>query len=1008
MMNMMPLKLTLSAFGPYPDCVTVDFQQFQENGLFLITGPTGSGKTMIFDAIVFALFGKSSGQMRDSDSLRCDHALINTPTFVEYTFLLHHQTYLIKRTPKYYLEGRKTPKMPTALLTLPDGKIIEGVREVDAKVVALLGVDDKQFKQIAMIAQGEFTKLIMSSSEEREKVLRELFHTQCYQRLEEKLKAQLKVYKDKYDILFQRKQQIIDDLNIDTQDYKEYLKETENDLSKKEQQFFQLETAYEKQNQKIQLYNIQNQRILQLDNYIEQAQELQNQEQDYKKLKQTIEQLKKAKETNYLYRTLIQETKKLQSLQKQSHEVEKQIQQHDSLFQKSLKQYQQIHQLSKQKETLQKQNHELKQMIDDLYRYQHDYEEKQSYLQKYHIMQEEYKLLLQKKDKLEKNIQKDLDTIHSEEQLKTEFELAQQKFKLANDRKIKIHELSQLHDQLLKEIDNRVDYQEVYQLLEKQLYDEKKAYDKMEQLFYRKQAGMMAMHLKEGDPCPVCGSIHHPDLARIEDDHISQESVDKQKSKVNRIQERFQDNRQQLLLKNQLIETIKKQIEKASHELQIDEELTKEVFIRELNKTHLQEREIKKSYSTMEDELKYIQKLKKSIALSQKDMVVYEDEKIKKEKVLEEINNYIQKINGRLDNSLAKYDVEDIKIQLKEGKSQLEQLNQQIEYIQKEYNQSQKEHVQLETQKTALLHQIEKQHKELESIDQQYHEQLQQYEDEALFLSLKEQIGRLEQYEKQYQDYMIARQSLQQQIASLKEEVKDLSYIDLKELQNHLQELSKQINSLKEVIDQDKLSYALKKKQILEIEKINDTLKDNEKVYQQYMDLSYVTSGKNESRVSLERYVLAAYFEKMLLYANDMMKELTQGRYRLVRKDYASKGSSKQGLELDVFDYESGVSRDIKTLSGGESFKAALSLALGLSYMIQDHAGGIELNTLFIDEGFGSLDSQSLDQALNCLLELHQDNKLIGIISHVSELKDRIDSQIVITRERKTSQITIK
>ena len=255
---------------------------------------------------------------------------------------------------------------------------------------------------------------------------------------------------------------------------------------------------------------------------------------------------------------------------------------------------------------------------------------------------------------------------------------------------------------------------------------------------------------------------------------------------------------------------------------------------------------------------------------------------------------------------------------------------------------------------------------------------------------------------------MIARQSLQQQIASLKEEVKDLSYIDLKELQNHLQELSKQINSLKEVIDQDKLSYALKKKQILEIEKINDTLKDNEKVYQQYMDLSYVTSGKNESRVSLERYVLAAYFEKMLLYANDMMKELTQGRYRLVRKDYASKGSSKQGLELDVFDYESGVSRDIKTLSGGESFKAALSLALGLSYMIQDHAGGIELNTLFIDEGFGSLDSQSLDQALNCLLELHQDNKLIGIISHVSELKDRIDSQIVITRERKTSQITIK
>ena len=178
-------------------------------------------------------------------------------------------------------------------------------------------------------------------------------------------------------------------------------------------------------------------------------------------------------------------------------------------------------------------------------------------------------------------------------------------------------------------------------------------------------------------------------------------------------------------------------------------------------------------------------------------------------------------------------------------------------------------------------------------------------------------------------------------------------------------------------------------------------------MYQRYVDLVNVTSGKNNARVSLERYVLAAYFEKMLIYANDMMKKLTQNRYILLRKDYAGKGTSKQGLELDVFDYESGVARDIKTLSGGESFKATLSLALGLSQMIQDYAGGIELNTLFIDEGFGSLDSQSLDQAMNCLVELHHDNKLIGIISHVSELKDRIDSQIMITREGKESKISV-
>ena len=182
-------------------------------------------------------------------------------------------------------------------------------------------------------------------------------------------------------------------------------------------------------------------------------------------------------------------------------------------------------------------------------------------------------------------------------------------------------------------------------------------------------------------------------------------------------------------------------------------------------------------------------------------------------------------------------------------------------------------------------------------------------------------------------------------------------------------------------------------------------LEKDEDTYQRYLDLYNLASGKNNARVSIERYVLATYFENMLIYANVIMKQLSQGRYQLLRKDDAGKGRSQQGLELDVFDQESGNIRSIKTLSGGESFKAALSLALGLSRMVQDYAGGIELNTLFIDEGFGSLDSQSLDQAMNCLMELHHENKLIGIISHVSDLKDRIERQLVVERKQKQSVI---
>lgn len=306
-----------------------------------------------------------------------------------------------------------------------------------------------------------------------------------------------------------------------------------------------------------------------------------------------------------------------------------------------------------------------------------------------------------------------------------------------------------------------------------------------------------------------------------------------------------------------------------------------------------------------------------------------------------------------------------------------------------------------------MILQKEKQLQETAAAKKAYQQSLEQYEDQALFQQLQGRIDGLADYEKAYQDYMITRTSLQEQIHSLQDEVKDLTYIDLEDLQNQLNELMETISTLQKDIDQDKLTLALQKNKIMEIKKINQALQNDEESYQRYLDLANVTSGKNNARVSLERYVLAAYFEKILLYANEMMKKLTQNRYVLLRRDHASKGNAKQGLELDVFDYESGLARDVKTLSGGESFKAALSLALGLSRMIQDHAGGIELNTLFIDEGFGSLDQQSLDQAVNCLLELHQDNKLIGIISHVSELKDRIDRQIIISRERKESKIHI-
>ena len=1004
---MMPLNLTISAFGPYPEQIIIDFTQFQESGLFLITGPTGSGKTMIFDAIVFALYGKSSGQMRESDSLRCDHAAKETPTYVEYSFALHDQIYTVKRSPKYFVEGRKTAKAPSALLTLPDGKMVEGVREVDHRIVALLGVDEKQFKQIAMIAQGEFTKLIMSSSEERERVLRNLFHTEVYQRLEEKLKEKLKLYRDKYDHLLKRKNQLISELKIDSDDFDLYLHQQEVLLQKQQQSLAQMQNQHESKKHTLQLYHLQNQRILKLENLSKQYQQLCLQEADFRTLKTQIMLLKQAKDTNYYYQIFLQEQRQhdvlSQNLKAISLQLEKSLKNHRQINE----QYAHIDEMKNEKNALQDKVNAQKKLIDDIYRYHHDYQEKQSYLQEYQSKQEEFKLLLQRTERLENSVLKDQETINDEARLKMEFELAQKKFQSANERKIKIHELSQLNDQYVLESDKRSDLQEIYQALEKEFYQEKNNFDEMEKLFYRQQAGIFASKLEEGKPCPVCGSLHHPQPAALLDEEVTTEKLNLQKRKVNSIQERFNDNRQQLMLKTQLLSTIQERIEQSSEELRIDSELTKELFIKELNKTNMIEREIKKSYATMNDELKYIQKLKTSIALSKKDLQKYQQELEKRQLELTELNNQIHKIEGRLNESFAEYDIDDQKELYQQNQQQLHHLENTIDHLQQKFDKADKERLQLETKQEAFRNQMLQQDEKLNKAENDYLMHLKQYESETDFFQLKDQIEEIESLEKTYQDHMIKKDSLAKQIASLQEEVQGLNYIELEDLETELKKLEADINDFVKEVNQSQIALALQKNKIEEIRQINSTMALDEEKYQRYLDLSNVTSGKNDARVSLERYVLAAYFEKILLYANEIMKKLSQGRYIMLRKDYAGKGTSKQGLELDVFDYESGLSRDIRTLSGGESFKAALSLALGLSQMIQDHAGGIELNTLFIDEGFGTLDMQSLDQAINCLIELHQDNKLIGIISHVSELKDRIDRQIVISRERKESKISI-
>ena len=1000
---MMPISLTLSAFGPYPDTITIDFESFQEDGLFLITGPTGSGKTMIFDAMIFALYGKTSGQIRQTDSLRCDRALNEISTFVEFSFSLHQQNYTIKRNPKYYLEGKKTPKQPSALLTLPDGKMVEGIKEVNQKMISLLGVDDQQFKQICMIAQGEFTKLIMASSDEREKVLRELFHSETYQKLEEKLKVHLKVYQDKYDLLLNKRKDLMQELQVE--DHQEYLSKQTKLIASQQKEYDDLKKDLDQKKQQLQLYRLQNQRLIQLKDLKQQFQDLKKQENDYQELNKTVDTLKKAQETNYLYISYIKQQKKLQTLNLNQEDFLKQLKKLEKDYQEKKVQANSLDYKQQTKEKLQNQIQETKQLINQIYQYQNDYQNLQTLKQQYRMLDEEHKLFLKKKEKFENGLQRDQERIQSEQQVQSEYELIKQQYVRLNEQKVKVHQLSDYYDQILKLNENKSDLQEDYTVVEKQVDHEKMQYNQMEKLYFRKQAGIFALQLKEDQPCPICGSLHHPHPAQIEKEDITKEKLDQQAKKVKQQEHRLQDILQKILLSNQKKEMLVKQTKQLSSELNIQEELSKEIFIKELDHLSKDEKRMKKEYLELQDELKYIQKLKKSVALSLKDMSTYESKELKQAQSLENIQVQIHQLSGKLDDSMRQYEIGEVNKNYQQVQKKYRQLSLEIETIQQAYEKVKNKYLEIKTKISSLNQQIIQEQEIYDELDNKYHTALDAFINEEEFLNLKTQINQISILEKKYQDYLISLKSLNGQIISLENEVKDSTYVDLSSLSETIKEVNQQLREKNDDLEKLKINYSLKEKMIKDIQKINQQLKKDEDTYQRYLDLYNLASGKNNARVSIERYVLATYFENMLIYANVIMKQLSQGRYQLLRKDDAGKGRSQQGLELDVFDQESGNIRSIKTLSGGESFKAALSLALGLSRMVQDYAGGIELNTLFIDEGFGSLDSQSLDQAMNCLMELHHENKLIGIISHVSDLKDRIERQLVVERKQKQSVI---
>ena len=1024
---MRPIKLTISAFGPYASKQVIDFEELKGRNIFVISGKTGAGKTTIFDAISYALYGEASGESRETDSLRSHFADDNTETYVELEFELRGEKYTVNRVPKQKKKKARgegyTEKSADATLTLPDGKVITKVKNVTDKIIEILGITREQFKQIVMLAQGEFKKLLLADSVEREGIFRKIFNTYDFEKIQAELKDKaanlsknrtkskhemeinLKNIKGEHDIVIDEYvdfplviEKLKDLLERDNNIYKtlnEEGKEVDNNLQVKNQEKAIIET---------------NNNLLKEKEIITKAlEELLSKEDEYKNKSKTIIDGKNAKEVKYIEDKLIETTKKLTKREEDYNLSLKNI---DSL---KLKQ-EEANKLLQIEESKECDREKLSVEINNLNKLEEKIIELDSLNNKVmHLKQsaENSKLQIINNKKETEELKKSKE--EKELQLKDIATLETKKVELESDIKAKNKTLDEVRElfKVIRSFQNTYiehnNKAKEYKEFEVEYKKVKENYEKMDDLYQKEQAGILASKLQENEPCPVCGSTNHPNKATIKENlkiptkeelKVAKENLDKlEKENLEKINNLTTLNSN----KTTYLEQVNNHLSMLSATLNIDKTFNSETakVVKNLGT------ELKSVIDKLKDELlKVIDK----ISL--------------KEKIEKELNLITTTINER-EHSLIKLEeceknytteltqnitkIDEYKKEIPENITDLKTLNNLIEVKTKELNISKEKLAKLRLENENLAKKLEGENstsKEInksieelkleiannkanfnEAIKEQGFDNIQTYEDAKL------QISMVESLEKEVENYNSELKLTKAKQEDIINKTKDIVFMDIttideeiRSIQNNKKELESKLRELHAIIVGNKT-----------------ILKNVE--YKVLGELADLANGKKAPYISFERYILASYFEDIIEAANIRLEKMTGDRFSLIRKTSKSKGAGQKGLELEIYDNYTDSSRDVSSLSGGESFKASLSLALGLSDIVQSNAGGVSLDTMFVDEGFGTLDPQSLDNAIDSLLELQRGGRLVGIISHVEELKERIDAKLEVTSTSKGSKV---
>lgn len=1019
---MKPIELTVSGFGPYAGEISLPLSKLGGHGLFLITGDTGAGKTSVFDAICFALFGEVSGSQRAADQLRSDFTKPQTETFVYLRFTHAGEEYSIRRTPKYERPKKRGSGTVTqnanAVLTRPDGTVIAGASAVTEEIERILGVGCQSFKQISMIAQGEFMKLLTADSKTRAEIIRRVFHTEPLVQLQKQIKAEYLQYNKKcadmqraaaqYAEGFQLAEQLPDDMQLG-----EILQAVLRQNTADEKQLA-IDTARLEQLRTEQTRAVE--AVVKAQHHNEQWEKWRTAQQQRKKLEQQLPELEQKKNRLICARRaqeiVLPTWKEWQTEQQREKNLHDSVLQREQTVQQLEAQTPQLEQAfmqAKQSEphiaALDREITRLTDAQSQVTRWKNACVQAEQMQQRVQQLQQQVQRETERRDKGNADIAQLRVQLEAFQDVSAELERTRAAYREAQAAAKQLDNIQNLFDTQERYAKQLAREQKQYLLLEDKFVQAEQAYRNAELAWNRGQAGVLAQLLREGVPCPVCGSREHPNPAQISEAVPTEQQLNQLRQDMEQCRTAYHQQSTQCSAVFSKEEASTDAVRDALEQLfECADKTRTDVQAAVEHQQHVIEQLL--------IEGKQLAKRKHNSEMLREQL----EQMVERQPALEtavrqaeqELNRAASQAAGakasaqELRAGIPFDDVAALAEQLTLRTNERDTLSKQLEHTQTAWEQHQRAvaaaqeayKTQAAQWKTGVQAVKDAQKKWKHALTQAGFATGQAYQ-QAL-LTAEEQTaleGQIQQFDRQ----LAAAISLEKEYQGKMEQYVP---VDLEQLVQVRTQAEQDCRNCEQTVRSRTDRLRINRNILQRMGQLQKQQMELEQQTAALRELSQTANGElaGKQKLMLEQYVQGAYFERMLQRANLRLRDMTQGRYEMHRRRKAENNRSQSGLDIDIMDYYTGKMRSVKTLSGGESFLGALALALGMSDVIQSYAGGVRVETVFIDEGFGSLDSTALEQAISVLARLSDGDRLIGIISHVTELKERIDRQIVVSR----------